>query len=701
TVLELFQEVCRGVHHAHRNLIIHRDLKPGNILVAGDGRPVLLDFGIAKLLEEPIALDQAVRTVEGLHFLTPAFASPEQIRGKPLTTATDVYSLGVVLYLLLAGRPPYQLEGLDPKNLYETVCEREPLVLSRSLEAAGRLNPDEQTRDRAIAAARGESVQGLRQRLRGDLEILVSKALRKEPERRYASVAALAEDIDHTLRHRPIRARKETVGYRFSKLVRRHPSAAAATAALFLAVVLGVFSTLRATWLARAQRDQARISQAEAERVTDFMVGLFEVSSPEVSLGEKVSAQEILDRGSELIARELDEQPLSRARLLQAMGRAYQGLGLYPRAQGLLRQAVADRAEALGEGHPDVVRSRMDLARPLLDGGDHAAASRVLEEVLANHRNRGQLDGPEAATALNLLAMVRLRQGDVTEAEELFRQALEIRSARLGPDHLATLESLNGLAEVLFARQQTEEAGELFRQVLRGRRQQLSNDHPDVVLTLNNLAVVQQARGDLAGAEETMKEVIERRRRLYGEEHPHVALAYNNLGQVLSFQGKHEEAEEWLERALALSRRLYGETHPRVADLQYSLGLVLDDLGRASEAESRLEASLALRREALGTHHPDVGQSLVALASLHHRLGNSELALQEAQESLEILQAALPAGDYRLSSPSLQLGLLLAAQDRCEEAVPYLNRARELREAFLPAGHPALGEVLKALESCS
>ena len=694
--LRLFLAVCSAVEQAHRNLIIHRDLKPGNILVAEDGRPILLDFGIAKLLEEPAHEDAAVRTVEGLRFLTPAYASPEQVLGQPLTTATDVYSLGVILYALLCGRPPHELSGLEPKALYETICERQPSPPSRSL---GRLeNTDEGS---TLAEQRAETLSGLQKRLRGDLDTIVLMALRKEPERRYASVAALAEDLERHLQHRPIRARNEAFAYRASKLVRRHPYSVAATLALLLAVVAGVTSTLRATWVAQAQRDQARISQAEAERVTDFMVGLFEISSPEVSLGEQVSAAQVLDRGAELIEGELSEQPLSRARLLSAMGRAYHGLGLYPKAAELLREVIVDRERVLGATHREVALGLLDLARSELVSGNSSQAEEDVQRSLEISTEIGPTADEGRASALDLLAEVRLRQGELSSAEALYRQALELRTSLLGPRHLDSLESLNDLGETLVAGRRLDEAHELFERVLEGRRRLLPATHPEVVKVLNNIAVVQQQSGDLEGAEATMRKVVEARRRLYGEDHPHVALAYNNLGQVLAFQGKHEEALGWAQKALDLSVALYPVGHPSIADLAYTLGRVLEELARFEDAESRYSEALKIRRQAHGSKHPSVAQSLVALAALHHRQGRMERALEEARESLRILQAsALPPEDYRHSSPQLQIGLVLADTGRCEEALPHLERALELRRKYLPEGHPGLSSAIGAQDRC-
>ncbi|MEM6794862.1 MAG: serine/threonine-protein kinase [Acidobacteriota bacterium] len=694
--LELFRAVCSAVEHAHRNLTIHRDLKPSNILVTAEGFPVLLDFGIAKLLAEPEGVDSSVRTIDGLRFLTPAFASPEQVLGERLTTSTDLYSLGVLLYALLAGRPPYDFASLEPKALYEAICERRPPPPSQSLKGG----EEDRENTRAIARARGAGVSALRQRLKGDLDTLTMKALRKKPEERYPTVAALAEDIDRTLSHRPISARPESAGYRFAKLVRRHPYGAAATAALLLAIALGVMATLRATWQAREQRDRAQASMTEAERVTDFMVDLFGFASPETSLGQEVTAAEVLDLGAERIALLLDGQPVSRSRLLRAMGQAYHGLGRYERASELLTASIEERQRADGRRHPEVAESLLDLASAQIGQGATGAAGKTLAECLTTCERLGEEAEPVRASALNLLAEVRQRQGRIEEAEDLFRQALTLHTRVRGADHLVTLESRNDLGEILAERGRMAEAHELFRRVLEGQRAQLSPVHPDVVKTLNNLATAQLATGELEAAEGSMRQVVAARRQLYAEEHPHVALAYSNLGQVLSSQGDHEEALEWLEPALELSVRHYGADHPRVADLTYNLGFVLEELGRLDDAERRMQEALTLRRAAHGPNHPAVAQSLVAIAGLHHRMGRTADAIADARESLRILGEALPEDDYRQSSPQLQLGLLLTAAGRCDEAGPLLERAEALRRQYLPEEHPALRAVIDARRAC-
>ncbi|MEO1368455.1 MAG: serine/threonine-protein kinase, partial [Acidobacteriota bacterium] len=544
--LRLFREVCSAVEHAHRSLTIHRDLKPSNILVSDGGRPVLLDFGIAKLLDGPADAEAPIRTMDGLRFLTPAYASPEQISGHPLTTSTDIYSLGVVLYRLLAGRPPYVVDSVEPKALYEAICERRPPAPSQTLGGP----PGDVAESLAVAEARSTGVRGLRQRLRGDLDTITMVALRKEPERRYPTVAALADDIGRSLDHRPISARRESARYRFVKLVRRHPYGAAATAALVLAIAVGVLATLRATWRAQDERDRAQASMTEAERVTDFMVDLFGIASPEISLGRDVTAAEVLDQGAEQIAVVLDGQPRSRARLLRAMGQAYHGLGRYDRAAELLRASIEDRRRAEGRDHLEVAESLLDQARALIGRGDGDAADEALTASLGICYRHGTSADALRASTLNLLAQVHQRRGEIEDAERLHREAVALNTRVLGTDHLATLEGLNDLAEVLAERRRFDEANALYQRALDGQRAQLSAGHPDVIKTLNNLAAAQRAAGDLRAAEASMREVVDRRRELYAEDHPHVALAYSNLGQVLSSQGRHGEALRWLDPAL-------------------------------------------------------------------------------------------------------------------------------------------------------
>ncbi|CAN5823770.1 hypothetical protein BH23GEM3_BH23GEM3_09430 [soil metagenome] len=439
--LELFLDVCEAVQYAHRNLVVHRDLKPSNILVTGPANPApgtsgaeaggqvkLLDFGIAKLLD-PGRTASAGLTVAGTRMLTLAYTSPEQIRGETVTTASDVYTLGVLLYELLTGCHPHPAGSPDraPHEVERRILEQEP---ERPSVAA--------TRPAGPAAARGTSPERLRRRLRGDLDTIILQALRKEPERHYATAEQLAADIRGHLAGRPVGARRDSWEYRAGKFIRRNRLAVAAGLAFVLLLI--VSSAVTAVQAERLARENQK-----TEQVAALLTELFAVSDPDRARGQAVTARELLDRGAERVERELAGQPEVEARMLDAMGVAYRGLGEYDSARALLERSLA-------------IRRR-------LHAGD---------------------DADIAATSYNLASVLRFR-GDFEPAEALFRDALAMRRRLFGDRHPAVVESLNGLGFVLRGRRADAEAESVYREALASGQRVYEGPHLQVADVLNGL----------------------------------------------------------------------------------------------------------------------------------------------------------------------------------------------------------------------
>ncbi len=692
--LRLFLSVCEAVEHAHRNLVIHRDLKPTNVLVTKDGVVKLLDFGIAKLIAPNLDLVHPLDTAPGVQLMTPEYASPEQFSGKPLTTASDIYSLGVLLYCLLTQRVPHSAKDKTLAELQNEVCERPPMPPSAAVSDPAKSTSSDPTIPAATSSA-------LARRLRGDLDVIVLKALHKEPERRYHAVGELIDDINLHLSSQPITARPDALSYRLGKFAKRHRFGVAASAAFLLALLAGIVATSYASWVAQKQRAQAELSRNNAENVTDFMVGLFEEADPGVSKGADISAREILDRGAAKLVNDLEGQPLQRAHALDAMGRAYHGLGLYEQASDLHERAVTDRTKALGEAHHLVADSLVQEARALLALGQSDEAEALAIRASEIYSAEISPNDPNLSDALNLLAEIYLNAGSLEKANSTYQRAFDLRLTAFGPRHPKVLETLNDLAEVRVHQGRLDEAEEMFLEALDGRRTLQGSNHPETVKVLSNLAVVREAKGDVAGAEQTMREVVETRLALYGEEHLHVALAYSNLGQILLSQGNYAEALDWTEKALSVCINLYGDQHPQVATITYNLGLILDDLGELGEAERQFRRALEIYEAVSGGQHPDVATSLTTIADLHWRQGRSELALREARRSLEILESSDGDQTMLISSPLLVIGRVLSDRRRCADALRVLDRALAIRLEYLPEDHPNVAAVRETQVTCS
>jgi serine/threonine-protein kinase len=677
--LELFRTVCSAVQFAHQNLVVHRDLKPANILVGADGTPKLLDFGIAKLLNPELVAQTLALTSIGAQPLTLEYASPEQIRGGHITTASDVYSLGVVLYELLTGRHPYR-DGCTIEELVHRVTEVEPAAPSS-------------------AASPRES-----RTLAGDLDCIVLTALRKEPRHRYASVEQFSGDIRRFLEGRPILARKATVGYRFGKFARRHRLGVAVAATALLAVLLfGAGMGALALRLAQ-ERERAELAQRRSEQVTAFLTDIFEVSDPRKSSGETVTARAILDAGARRIGTDLEDQPEVQADLMATLGMIYHRLGLEQRALPLVESALARRRELLGPDHPKVAQSLNDLGVLQERGGKYLAAEASYRQALVIRRHQLGPLHPAVVESLSNLAAVHWSRGEYGAAEKQWREVLAMRRRLFGNRHVAVAGSLNNLAVALHTRGRYQEAEPLLREALAIRRSLLGETHVEVADGLGNLAQVVQAQGSYAEAERLERARLELYRKLLDRGHPHVAKSLNNLGFLLQIQGRYREAEPLQREALAIRRQRLGEAHPDVAQSLYNLGVVAEGLGDLAAAENHQRAALALRRDVFGGEHPYVADSLGQLASVLVRQGRLESAGSYLREALAIRSKALGPNHPETATLLGELAALSAATGKfadCEglarEAVGRLA-AKQLPETWeAAAAQSVLGSCLSGL----
>ncbi len=602
--LKLFRQLCSAVEYAHRNLIVHRDIKPGNILVTAEGVPKLLDFGIAKLVNPGLLVEGG--TMTGLA-MTPEYASPEQARGEPVTTMSDVYSLGVLLYLLLTGHPPYRFKTRQTLDVLRAVCEDEPekpsTAVGRAEDAEGQgLNAKE------VSRTREGSPEQLRRRLSGDLDTILLMALRKEPSRRYLSVEALSEDLRRYLEGLPIKARKATFSYRTGKFLRRNWAGVAGVAMAVLLIVGFSVSTAVQSRRLRTERDKA-------SRVSSFLVDVFKVSNPSEARGNTVTAREILDKGAERIRRELKDEPEVRATLMDTMGSVYDELGLYDQAEGLLRESLEIRKRVLQNESPEVATSLHNLAKVLYRKNDYDGAEARYREALAMRRKLLGNEHPDVAETLNFLALVIAEKGDHDGALALLREAVAMRRKLFGNEHPDLAMALTGLAGVLDDKGDYEAAEALDRDALGMLRKLFGNAHPAVPYTLNVLGEVLSHQGKFAEAEKAFRESVEIARHILPPDHVYIFAALLGLGKALAAQGEEQQAEPILREGVEIGRKILPKDASDLVRTEGALGSCLTRLRRFDEAESILLGTYQnlLAKQSAGPAQREALQHLVDL----------------------------------------------------------------------------------------
>ena len=621
--LALFIKVCDGVQHAHQKAIMHRDLKPSNILVAEvDGKPMprIIDFGIAKaILERPD--DETLITRVGGMVGTPGYMSPEQADPSVLDvdTRTDVYSLGVVLYELLAGVLPFDARQWHSKPFHEVLRqlhEEDPPSPSTRIS--------EDAASTSVAQRRNTDPRRLANLLRGDLDWIALKATEKDRARRYGTPSELGADIYRYLRNEPVLARPASIAYRTKKYIQRHKFGVAAATAL--ALLLIAFAVMQSVQLRRITRERDR-----ADRVTAFITGMFKVSNPSEARGNDIRAREILDKSAKDIDTGLASDPELQAQMMNVMGTVYQSLGLTSKAEPLLRRACETRQRILGPRNPDTLQSQQDLSIAMVSEGRYPEAEKLCRETMETRRrvlgpehhdtidsmvqlartlgfesryeeaeklNRDALEvatrkWPQerlTATALSLLADTLTHEGKYPDAEKAAREALAMDRKALGADHPSVLRDMFNLASILTEEQHFAEAEGMFAELIESARRILGPQHPSTLAAMGNRAMVLIAQKRLADAEKLYREIGEAQRQTLGPEHPSTLLTMGNLGFVLIEEKNYPEAEKVLREAHAGLLRVLGPSHEVTSGAAYKLARVLALEGKWEEALINLRA---------------------------------------------------------------------------------------------------------------
>jgi serine/threonine-protein kinase len=617
--LRLFLQVCEAVTHAHAHLIVHRDLKPSNILVLGDGTAKLLDFGIAKLLEADAGMS-AQLTGDTLAALTPAYAAPEQLTGAAITIATDVYALGVILYLLLCGRNPHGSEHSTPAQLARAVMETEPGSL---------FDFDADSDIPKIAAARTSTPERLRRALRGDLAVIVAKALKKHPVERYSSVQALADDLRRHLDHRPIAARADSALYRLRKFARRNWLPLGAGMALVLVVIV---SSAMLAWEARKT---AREAQATVV-VKDFLFGLFNAVDPDETKGRDISARELLDRGRLRVGADAHGDPLLKAELQSVLGRIYSLLGLYQEA-GELQQHAVEVFKANDPSSTRLAQAEIDYAYTLREKGDLKSAATVSADASAHLHALPEASAQDFVKVLTSQASIAISQRDFAAAKRFGDAAVTLCRQSLVGDFLLA-NSLVSLGNAEWGLKSLDRAEADYREALRLMTLTQGADSWRVGVLHGDLAMLMRSRSRYAQALQESAQGLAIDEKALGAKHPKVLAERGNLGLTYYHLGQYGQARVLLEQVALAQRAQAGVDNPVQAGTLLNLGLDLIEIPDLDAAEKAYTESLRIWEKNYGREYPGAQVALAGLGTVHvlqGRFDRAEAELAEVQKADE------------------------------------------------------------------